>query len=448
MTSWELALNILWRIETKKSYANILTASKLRSSFLSRTERNLVMCLVNGVQRNRNQVDYIISKWSKRSLKKMTPWIRNILRQGVYQLLWMQNLREEIVVNESVKLAHKYGHRGTVAFVNALLRQVAQSIKKENPLKQLPSLREDALYHLTIAYSHPEWMIQRWLAQYGVESTIKICEYNNHVPSLVIRYNTLKCSHSEKDKILKKNLEDPVSSSLVEDAYLVKGPKPMYGQKVYKEGFIDVLSLSSMLMVQLLQVKPGQRVWDACSGRGGKSHYMCALMENKGMVVATDIYRRKLIKLKENSHRLGSRICIGVCCDSSEPLPFRLFFDRILVDAPCSSLGVLNHHPEMKWLRKGEDMAELSKKQKSIMNRVGEKLRQGGRLLYCTCTLEPEETDDVVVDFMRTHPQWKIKNLKQDVPPLLQDAVSEDGMLRVVSGNYGVDGFFACCIQR
>ncbi|MGA1823562.1 MAG: 16S rRNA (cytosine(967)-C(5))-methyltransferase RsmB [bacterium] len=448
MTSGELALTILWRIETRKSYANILIVSKLNNHTLSRSDRNLVTLLVNGVQRNRNLLDFIISRWSKISLRKMSPWIRNLLRQGVYQLVLIKKVRDDIVVNESVKLAHKYGHRGSVSFVNAILRQVARSLNKEDPLKQLPSLQDDALYHLTVAYSHPEWIIRRWLARYGTEATASICEYNNQIPSLVIRYNKVKDSGSCKDEILHEQLEGAIPSPFVKDAFTVKGPRPMYAQDVYKNGFIDVLGLSSMIMVNLLQVKQGQNVLDACAGRGGKTNYICALMENKGLVIATDIYLQKLVQLKKNALRLGSNIQSVICCDLCTTLPFGSIFDRILVDAPCSSLGVLNHHPEIRWLRKEEDIVALSKIQKSILSRAGEKLRQGGGLLYCTCTLEPEETDHVILDFMEKHPTWRIKDLKETVSPLLKDAVSDDGMLRLIPGIWATDGFFACYIQR
>ncbi len=437
----KIALKILWQIEEKGAYANQLIEIELGRTSILKSDQKLAYLLVYGVLRHRNRLDWVISSYSKYPIENLTPWIRNILRMGVYQLVDMPELKPGIAVNESVELAHRYGHRGTVSLVNAILHKVASEGQGE-----LPDIKNDPEGHLRIAQSHPGWLVRRWLKRYGYDTAAKICSANNLIPPLTIRLNRLKMRDG---KHWQSALENPVQSREIPEGVIIDGPRPITCHPFYKEGEIDIQTLSSMLMAHLLGVKPGERILDICAGSGGKSCHMADLMENKGEILCVDKRGGKITALNKRAKRLGVKICYPLCGTSDKETGWKDgIFDRILVDVPCSSLGIIKRHPEIKWLRKEEDIFSMARIQKEILGNAARALRKGGRLLYCACSLEPEETYDIMSVFIKEHPSFNVINLKENLPNSWQDLADKKGAVQLMPFYSGMDGFFAFSVTK
>ncbi|MBN2372382.1 16S rRNA (cytosine(967)-C(5))-methyltransferase RsmB [bacterium] len=441
----ETAIKILRQVENRDAYANHLLEIEYSRSNLTAPDRRLAFLLVYGVLRSRNRLDWVISQYSDYPVENLTSWIRNGLRIGAYQLLDMPDLRPSVAVDESVCLAYKYGHKGTAALVNAILRKVA-SCGQGN----LPTLEKDPEDHLVIAQSHPRWLVKRWLKRYGHEISASICRINNIPPPLTIRWNSLKEEELGKiQEVLHDTLENAIQSEAMPEGIIAEGPRPIIEQAIYREGWIDIQGISSMLISRLLGPEPGEKVLDACAGRGGKSCHMAELMGNRGRIVCVDHNRGKLEALCKRAERLDVKICSAVCGRSDDEIPLKgEIFDRILVDAPCSSLGIIRRHPEIRWIRKEEDLQSLAGIQKRILANAANDLRDGGSLLYCTCSLEPEETDDVMEDFMKRFPHFKVADIRRNVPFMWQDMIGSDGALRLMPFLKEADGFFAFSVTK
>ncbi len=441
----DVALKVLRQVEEKGAFANHLLEVEFSRTGMSPEDRRLTYLLVYGVLRHRNRLDRAVSSYSDHPVEKLTSWIRNCLRMGAYQLLDMPDLRPSVAVDESVRLAHRYGHKGTASIVNAVLRKVA-SIGQG----AIPTIEENPEEHLVIAQSHPRWLVRRWLKRYGPEISAKICSANNQPPPLALRWNRLKGGdQGQSPEILKRFMDEPVQSEIVPEGFFVQGPRPLINHPLYQEGKIDLQGISSMLMPRLLGVEAGQRVLDVCAGSGGKSCHMADLMENRGEIICADNSKSKLKALYKRSKRLGAKICYPVCGNSDKEAPWKNgSFDKILVDAPCSSLGIIQRHPEIKWLRKEEDIHTLARIQGNIIAQAAKALRKGGSLLYCTCSLEQEETDDIMKYFLQKHPQFKVKDISESVPEAWKSMVSEDGALRLFPFASGGDGFFAFSVTK
>lgn len=437
----DFALRVLRGIEEHGAYANNLIESASERCGMADADLSLAYLIIYGVLRNRNRLDWVIDQHSRYSVTGLTSWIRNILRMGAYQLLDLPKLHKGIAVDESVKLAHRYGHRGTASLVNAVLRKIASSGHRP-----IPEMWADAEGHLTIAQSHPKWLVNRWIKRYGAETTLKICSTNNLPAPLTIRLNNLKMtSHIQ----WKNEFTGAVKSTLIPEGLTIEGPRPIANHRFYAEGKIDIQTLSSMLMGRLLGAGPGDHILDLCSGRGGKSCHLAALMENKGRILCVDRDRRKLVAFKKRAGRLGVNICHILCALSDKEVPFREgAFDRVLVDAPCSALGIIRRHPEIRWLRREEDIHTLAQIQRAILDRAATAVKKGGRVLYCTCSFEPEETDSIMKEFLEGHPGFNVVDLREYLPAVFQEMVGVDGAIRIFPFFKDMDGFFAFCVTK
>jgi 16S rRNA (cytosine967-C5)-methyltransferase len=244
-------------------------------------------------------------------------------------------------------------------------------------------------------------------------------------------------------------LEKPVQSEIVPEGFFIHGPRPINNSTLYQTGKIDLQSISSMLMPHLLGIKAGQKILDACAGSGGKSCHMADLIENQGEIICIDHNREKLRALQKRSKRLGAKICFPVCGDFEKGAPLENnLFEKVLVDAPCSSLGIIHRHPEIRWLRKEQDLQTLSQIQKNILKQVARSVCRGGQILYCTCSTEPEETNDIMEDFLQQNPRFEVINFRKNLPNAYQGMLGKDGALRLLPFSHGADGFFAFSVRK
>lgn len=423
----EIALEILYKIEEKNAYSNLELNYILEKYNPPKEERNLATQLVYGVLRRKNTLDWLIEKFSQRPLEKMTGWVRNILRLSIYQLIFLDRIPVSAVCNEGVKLAKKRGHLGVSKFVNAILRSIVRS------LDNLPWPSEANLaQYIAIKYSHPQWMVERWLERLGKETTIALCEANNENPPLTIRTNTLRIT---REQLLGKLEQDGVNTEVIDlapEAIRLLGASSLTKLSSYQDGLFQVQDVSSMLAAHLLDPQPGEIVLDACSAPGGKTTHLAQKMNNQGRIIANEFHKHKIGLIEENCQRLGITMVetrVGDARHLADSYQGRM--DRVLVDAPCSGLGVLRRKPDARWKKKVEDIIELNKLQLAILESAAQCVKPGGVLAYTTCSIEPEENQEILQAFLAGNQEFKLVKSVQLYP---QD--------------YNTDGFFLSRLER
>lgn len=440
----ETALKILYDINEKGAYSNIAVDKFLEAGELKAVDRAFVTELVYGITKWRLTIDWIITQFSSIKLKKISPWILNTLRLGIYQIIYMDRVPESAACNESVKLARKYGHQASSGYVNGVLRNIARNKSKI----QYPDEKTDMVKYLSIRYSHPEWLVEKWLGQFGREFTEDLLESNNGIPDLVIRTNTLKASREDLLYKLKAEGVEAEAGRYAPEAIRLKKPSSMMNSDLFRQGYFQVQDESSMLAAQVLDPKPGELVMDLCSAPGGKATHIAQLMKNKGRVVARDIHPHKIRLIEEAVERLGTTIVEPEVFDAAIPDDkFTGKADRVLLDAPCTGYGILQRKPDIKWSRSPSDQAEITALQKKLLEVGSGYLKPGGVLVYSTCTIGNEENEDVVKEFVRIHDEFEFCAIDKLLPEQLAER-GKSGYLQLYPNLDGVDGFFIAKIQK
>lgn len=444
MNSRLTALNILLDVQ-KGAYSNIALNKHLRNVNDNR-DRALITEIVYGILRFQNRLDYIINMFSSISTKKMELAVLLALRIGVYQMFFLEKIHPGAVVNETVNAVKKISNKGAVKFVNAVLRNILRKKSKisfPDPVKD----KKDYLVHFL---SHPEWLIDYWENNYGLEKTIKLCEINNRPAELTIRINTLKFKEEEFLNIYKKERVNLISTSIPQ-IYKVKDNRGVAKLPLYKEGGFIIQGLAAALVGNILNPEPGMRVLDMAAAPGGKTTHLAELMENQGEIIALDIYEHKLELIKNNCSRLGVKIVKVVKSDARDYQCSRQF-DIVLLDAPCTGFGLLRHKPEIRWNKKYSDIKKLAFLQKEMLKSAVKLLKKGGILLYSTCTLTKEENQDNILEILALNEnQLKIVNIFKDLERLGIDSsfmVDKYGFLELFPPDTNTEGFFMAKLQK
>ncbi|SHI04288.1 16S rRNA (cytosine(967)-C(5))-methyltransferase RsmB [Sporanaerobacter acetigenes] len=439
----EVALNILIEIDEKGAYSNIVL-NKIGREKLSKLDENFVRELVYGVLENRLYLDWVIKKFSKIKLKKIEPIILEILRMGVYQIVLMDKIPDSAAVNESVKLAKKYSHIGSAKYVNGLLRNVSRN---KDSIREIDL--EDKKEYLRIKYSHPEWMINRWLEEFGEEFTEDLCRANNTRPKLNIRINTLKIKREQLKYILESKGYIVSNTNYASDGLIIENPQGIIDIEEFKAGFFIIQDESSMLVSQILDPKEGSLVLDLCSAPGGKTTHIAQKMNNHGKILARDIYEHKLKLVQENSNRLGIDIIKTEKFDSIE-LDENLIekVDYALIDAPCTGLGMIRRRPEIKWNRTENDIVNMSDIQYKILKNASKYLKSGGTLVYSTCSIEREENIDIINKFISENEDFKLVSVDNLLDSKENVSTAKDGYIELFPHIHGTDGFFVAKLLK
>ncbi|KPL03777.1 MAG: hypothetical protein AMJ90_03175 [candidate division Zixibacteria bacterium SM23_73_2] len=434
--SREIALKILKEIETELSFANetILRFSKRFS--LSDLDRRFITEIVVGTTKYRKRIDYLLGFVLKKDLLSLTPWIRNILRMGIYQIDFMDRIPHPAAVDESVKLALKFGHKGTSSLVNAVLRNF---IRDKNKI----GYPKDKSEYLSVYYSFPQWMINSWLSSFGEEDTVELCRYFNRRPNICFRVNSLKADLGEFEKALKNSKLKYQRGLYLENFFYLKSQVELENFLPFQAGGIYLQDESAGLPVLLLAPKPKENILDLCVAPGGKAGFMAELMDNKGRIRGVDISEKRLETTRENLNRLGIKIVELICADAKE-FSFSVF-DRILLDAPCTGLGVLGRNADLRWRKKSEEVKRLAKLQLEILLNTADLVKRSGALVYSTCTLTREENDGVVEKFLEKRDDFKKVSAKNFIDKKLVD---EKGMVRTFPFEHKLDGSFTCRLER
>ncbi|MDD2484682.1 MAG: 16S rRNA (cytosine(967)-C(5))-methyltransferase RsmB [Eubacteriales bacterium] len=414
----------LMDVEGKKAYSNLALNHQIMVS--KPDSPAFVRQLVYGVLENKIYLDFIISHYVKTEMCKMRSSEKTILRMGIYQLRYMESVPAYAAVNESVQLAKRFC-RGRDGFINAILRNYLRSGKDI----KLPSREEDEVQYLAIKYSYEPWIVRLWRESYEAFFTEELLGAGNQTPDLVIRPNLLRTTVDDLKKRLEQNGYETSDGHLVADAIHVKGPD-LIGGRLYKSGMFSVMDESSMKVVEMLDPQPGETIMDVCAAPGGKTMYIAEKMKNSGKVIAQDIYKRKLSLLNQEAERLGATIVETRSWDATRiDSSLEEKADRVLVDAPCSGLGVVRRKPEIKYKKFDAEMRELPEKQLMILTSSSKYVKSNGILVYSTCTINPAENHRVVLEFLKRNPAF-IKEESIQLLPNVNDT----------------DGFYICKMRR
>ncbi|KAA9004061.1 16S rRNA (cytosine(967)-C(5))-methyltransferase RsmB [Paenibacillus spiritus] len=445
-TARSVALDVLIRVEANGAYSNLQLNSSLQKAGLSREDAGLTTELVYGTISRLNTLDYILAGFVKKGLSKLEPWVRCLLRMSLYQLVYLDRVPPHAAVNEAVRLAKQRGHQGISGMVNGVLRSAQRA-------GRLPVLPDDAGEALRIAltHSHPEWMVREWMEQYGAETAEAICRANNEPPAVSVRVNTTMTTRERLLDEMKREGLDASASAVSPYGIVVRGGGNLALTSWYKDGLLSIQDESSMLVAEAVAPEPGMNVLDCCSAPGGKTSHLAELMLDRGRVVACDLHSHKTELVRDQAARLGLEAVETRAADA-----LRLgesyaegTFDRILLDAPCSGLGVIRRKPDLKWTKTPEDTAAIAELQRGLLDAVCRLLKPGGLLVYSTCTIESSENEEQVRRFLDRHPDFEAADRGSRLASRMEDKLRCDAPgLQILPQDYGSDGFYIAVLKR
>jgi 16S rRNA (cytosine967-C5)-methyltransferase len=459
-----IALSLLVESDKSEEGVDVLLERALTQCSFDSRERALTVELTYGALRRRATIDWRLEPVLDKPLLRLPVAVQMVLRLGAYQLLFLDRIPQSAAVNESVNLAKAF--TGTVGrdwggFVNAVLRALLR-----HPPEPWPSMDHDAAQALAVRYSIPGWLSRRWVERLGLASAEAACEGVSVAPPMTLRVNRLVTTREALLEIFAQAGIAAKPTSVTLSGILLDEGGPVSSLPGFQEGAFYVEDEAAQLIPLLLDPQPDDIVLDACAAPGGKSTHVAALMQNKGIIYAVDRKETRLDLVRSNCRRLGVQIVVPIVSDIRQPLEWLPMIetagsssmkkdrvgepsiDRILVDAPCSGLGVLRRHPEAKWRKDEQSLPRHQALQCQILEAVAPCLRPGGVLVYSTCSTEPEENEDVIERFSRAHREFQRESVVPWLPPAAREFVTEQGALSTVGNRFSMDGFYAARLRK
>ena len=447
--------------------ADLPTAlARARRRLADPRDRALTADIVSGTLRWRAALDYLVAHFAGRSTDRLDPEVLDILRLSAYQVLHLDRVPPSAAVNDGVDLTKHVGRGRAAGLVNAVLRAIAAArdapplpppperdlleAHMSQPFARWPAaLRHAALEFLSVTASHPRWLLERWLDRYGYESTRAWTTFNNTPPAISLRANRLRTSAERLAEDLATERVRLRPSSCAPDGLVVEDGNPLH-TSLADAGLFLIQDEASQLVTLLADAHPGTRVLDTCASPGGKATAMAADMDNRGLLVATDIRTARVSLLAETVARVGATVVRIVRSDWLTSTPFRPVFDVVLVDAPCTGLGTIRRDPEIRWRREPRDPARMGALQIALLHHAADAVRPGGRLVYATCSSEPEENEQVATAFLEDHREFAAVGSTDpmDLHPALRAVVDLAGCLRTTPFEHRLDAFFAVRFMR
>lgn len=438
-TAREVALEVLTAVEEEGSYSNLVLNQMLNRIRLERADIGLATELVYGTISRLNTIDYFLGQFVAKGLNKLQPWVRNLLRFSFYQIYYLDRIPAHAAVNEAVNIAKRRGHQGISGMVNGVLRNVIRRREELVIPQDLPAAKRISLQH-----SFPEWMVARWIKQYDEATAEQICISNNEAPSVSIRVNTHRTSRTAMLELLQSEGYEVEISPLSPDGILVHGGGNMALTSWYQEGLISVQDESSMLVAEAVQVQAGMNVLDCCAAPGGKSVHLAEKMNNNGHIIANDIHEHKRQLVDDQAERLQLSIIettVGDALTLAERYPAGSF-DRILLDAPCSGLGVIRRKPDLKWNKSMADIKEIVQLQQQLLQNISTLLKPDGILVYSTCTIERSENEAIVESFLHQNKEFEV------VPFAPLTANHATTGVQILPQDFHSDGFYIAALRK
>lgn len=443
-TPRRLAYDILLRVDRDRAFAEPLIDHALSRNLLQGADRGLLTELVYGVLRRRATLDHLIDVFSSTKAAKLERAVLLLLRLGLYQLFFLDRIPISAAVNETVNLVKVLAPRAT-GLVNAILRRA----DRERATVPYPDREVDPAGFIALRHSQPRWIVEQWLGQLGPAEAELLAAAMAEPAPLTVRVNTLRISRDALAARWSAAGIDAEPTHFAPCGLRLRSRLAVPQLPGFQEGLFTVQDESSQLAALFLAPRPGERVLDACAAPGGKATYLAQLMENHGEVFACDSAGQKLRLIEETADRLGITIIHTAQADAaSSPLPAAdAPFDRILIDAPCSGLGVLRRNPDGKWWKSAADAGQLAATQRAILNHLAPRLAPAGVLLYSTCSTTQEENEAVIADFLSQHGDFMLENLHELFPDFTE-LFTAAGCFRSWPHRDGMDGFFAARLRK
>lgn len=404
-------------------------------------DRAFLLELVYGVLRNRTRIDWLLDRYSAQPVDGTDAWTRNILRLAAYQILFLDKVPPSAAVDTATELAKRHGRKP--GYVNGLLRTIARN-KNTLPLPDA----DDPAARLSILYSHPLWLVQRWIDRFGIPQTEEALRRNNLPAPLCIRTNTLKGTRSELAALLTSQGATVRLTGFSPVGLEVLSSPGITALQAYQDGWFMVQDEAAQLVGLLVAPRPGDTVLDACAAPGGKATHLAEQMQNQGSVVALDNDQERIRRIEQNTRRLGITIVRPLCGDAAA---FRGegLYDRVLIDAPCSGLGVLRRHPDGRWTKTLRSIREKRDIQQGTLQNCASMAKPGGCVVYSTCSTENEENEDIINHFLRQNTgHFALENPLTFIPSAAHSLVDARGFFRTFPTSTDVDGFFAARLIR
>jgi 16S rRNA (cytosine967-C5)-methyltransferase len=438
----QAALEILLQSADKRTTLDrTLDAVSPQLAHLSQPDKNLCYAIVFGVLRHRNFLDHIIRSFSRIPLDRMDLPVLTVLRMALFQLRFLDRIPDFAAIDTSVTLIKARNGRKTAGFVNGVLRN---AVRQFHTLA-LPDPHTDLMGHITIVHSIPEWLAKRWVDRYGPDQILELCRTINQVPPLTLRTNTLKITRTAlRDTFTAAGYPVQLTPLSPEGLYITEPGTRVDALPGYDQGLFAVQDEAAQLVSLMLDIRPDHSVLDACAGLGGKTLHMAQIMGGQGQITAMDTDPDKLKLLEKEARRLGVADihCRSLDLMNADPSDFPDYFDRVLVDAPCTGLGVLRRNPDTKWKRSFQDIQRMAARQKKLLNAAAGRVKPGGILVYAVCSGEPEENEQVITAFLKKRKDYELSPI-QDCFGLPMDRY-----FKTFPNGMNMDGFFAARLKR
>jgi 16S rRNA (cytosine967-C5)-methyltransferase len=419
-----------------------------RRKLTDERDRTLAAEIATGTLRWQAELDHVVHAFARRTLDRLDPEVLAILRLTAYQILHLDRVPATAAVNDAVDLCRQAGKGSATGFVNAVLRSIVRN-RSPLPARAAEDDLERALDYLSITLSHPRWLAARWMSRYGLDAAESWARFNNSPAPLTLRANTLRMSRAGLADALSALGVDTEPARYAPDALVVTGGNPLR-TPLAGEGAFLLQDEASQLVALFTRVAPGEKVFDACASPGGKTLAMAAMGHDEGLIVAADFRPRRVALLRETIANAKTRSVRVIQTDARGPLPLRATFDCVLVDAPCSGLGTIRRDPEIRWRRSESDLPVHAALQAALLKQTSELVRPGGRLVYSTCSSEPEENDTVIEAFLSSGDEFLLDDPRRtgDVPAGLAAVLDRNGCLRTLPHEHGLESFFAAMLRR
>lgn len=428
------AVKILTRVEQTDAYLDKLLDMEMNESDFSPQDKRLLNELVHGVLRNQSKLDWVLTGFYHGQYSKVVPNVRNALRISLYQIIFLTRIPHHAAVNQAVEFVKKYRGQKLADTMNGLLRNIARNVENI----RYPIATADEIQYLSVVHSHPTWLVKRWHSRFGFEATESLCKSDNMRPFLTLRPNPMKTTYESLIHELEEMGIDYRRCFFLSNYVTVRNLPNIRQTKNFIDGHFTIQDESAGLVSMLMDPKPGEYIIDLCSAPGGKAVHSAELMKNEGKIIAIDRYFTRLNLVRHATDRLGVSIIDLMEADAAtvdlEPA------DRVLLDAPCSGLGVLSKKPDIKWKRQPEDIANLVELQKQMLENAVHLVKPGGVLVYSTCTIEPEENLLQIKSFLERHPDFEVEHAGKFLPA---EVVSVHGFMETFPHKQRMDGAFA-----
>jgi 16S rRNA (cytosine967-C5)-methyltransferase len=413
-------------------------------------DRALTTEIATGVQRWRGTIDYLIVQFSRRALERLDTQVLDILRMGIYQLLHLTRVPAAAVVDDAVELTRRVGKASAAGFVNGILRTVSRkrSALPLPPPPDDPADREAALDFLSVSLSHPRWLAARWYDRLGFDVAAAWMRFNNQAPAITLRANRLHTTRDDLQRALAARGVATHPGRYAPDALVVDEGNPLRVRSTDHAADFVVQDEASQLVVLLAGTSPGPRILDTCASPGGKTSAFAALLGPGDLLVACDVRGRRMELLKKTLAETGANGVKLVQADLLNPLPFRAIFTTVIIDAPCSGLGTLRRDPDIRWRRQETDLPALAAAQQRMLDHAGSAVVAGGRLVYATCSSEPEENEQVAEGFACDHPDFSWVDARGAHPQLTDNLIDSHGYLRTTPHQHQLEAFFGATFEK